>query len=420
MEAEGERDRQGRTGINQPECVAYLDYNASAPLRPAALEAMLPHLRSGGNAASIHAHGRAASEAVELARRQLAALLTCSASEVVFTSGATEANNLALHLAAVRGNVVVSRAEHPAILEAAEVQSATAGTKRVVIGVNRNGEIDLEALREVLAQGGVGLVSAMAANNETGVLNDLAAIVEVAHQAGALVHTDATQAVGRIPVNLADLDVDLLSLSAHKFGGPQGVGALFVRRTVHLPQRPLLVGGGHERGWRAGTTNVAGVVGMGAAAAVCAARMDSEFAHTAALRDMLESSLLQRVADCWVNGSDARRLSGTASITFAGAPADALMASMPQVAVSDGSACHVGAPEPSHVLLAMGLSRDDAECTLRFSLGYATTQQEIRLAIEATVAAVDQVRAMLGTVTTPRPQTVGPRFTGNPASAEGR
>src|SRR5579884_201113 len=404
MEADGGRDGQSAASVNSPDRVIYLDYNASAPLRPEALDAMLPHLRNGGNAASFHAYGRAASEAVGLARQQLAALLACSPSEVVFTSGATEANNLALHLAAARGDFIISSVEHPAVLEAAATYAGAMGNKRVSVGVNRDGAIDLEALREALADGRVGLVSAMAANNETGVLTDLAAIVEVAHQAGALVHTDATQAVGRIPINLADLDVDMLSLSAHKFGGPQGVGALFIRRAAQIPQKPLLVGGGHEHGWRAGTTNVAGVVGMGAAAAACAEQMDGEFVRTAALRDTLESSLVDKVADCWVNGSRARRLSGTASVTFVGAPADALMASMPRLAVSDGSACHMGAPEPSHVLIAMGLSRDDAESTIRFSLGYATTRREVQLAIEVTVAAVDRVRAMLGTRTTLRQQ----------------
>jgi cysteine desulfurase len=375
--------------------VVYLDYNASAPLRPEALEAMLPHLRTAGNASSVHAFGRIAERAVDHARRQLADLIDCGPNELVMTSGATEANNLALGLAAHRGAIATSAVEHPAVLQAASSLAEDGAVSHIVIGVDRHGAIDLAALRQELSAHVVGLVSVMAANNETGVLADLDAIVAIAHEAGALVHTDATQAVGRVPISLRDLDVDMLSLSAHKFGGPQGVGALFVRRSARIEQRPMLVGGGHERGWRAGTTNVAGVVGMGAAAAVCGETLDFEASRVRELRERLESELTTAIPDSWVNGAGSARLPGTSSITFRGAPADAVMMAMSDVAVSDGSACHSGAPSPSHVLLAMALNREDADSTLRFSLGYATTRRDVDRAIETTVAAVRGVRDLL-------------------------
>jgi cysteine desulfurase len=201
--------------------------------------------------------------------------------------------------------------------------------------------------------------------------------------------------VGRLPLDLNDLDVDLLSLSAHKFGGPTGVGALFVRRGIALPYKPLLLGGGHERGWRAGTLNVAGIVGMGAAADAARKKLKQEAVHVGELRDRLEEALLAKVADCEINGRRLARLPGVTSITFFGVPADAVLAAMPQVAASDGSACSSGAPSPSHVLLAMGRSREDADSTVRLSLGYATTERDIERAVEAVMAAVEHVRAVM-------------------------
>jgi cysteine desulfurase len=386
----------------------YLDYNASAPLRPEALAAMLPHFASVGNASSAHDFGRVASDAVEQARSQLAQLLNCRPDELILTSGATEANNLALHLAAYRGGVVTTAVEHPAVLEAARALADLHGTRLVIAGVDGSGLPRLEEIASGLAVGDIGVVSVMLANNETGVATELGPIVEMAHDAGALVHTDATQAVGRLPIDLAELDVDLLSLSAHKFGGPQGIGALFIRRSAHLPQRPLLFGGGHERGWRAGTTNVAGAAGMGAAAAVCAERMTQEVKEVAGLRDRLERELLSRLAGSWANGAGARRLPGTLSLTIPGIPADALMTAMPMIAVSNGSACHAGVPSPSHVLLALGLSPEDAECTVRFSLGYQTTADEVTRAIGETCTAVKTLRSLLA----PAPRSAPPLETG--------
>ncbi|MFJ6212311.1 cysteine desulfurase family protein [Streptomyces sp. NPDC092296] len=375
---------------------AYLDYNATAPARPEALEAAFAAMRTVGNASSTHRSGRDAADRVDLARRQVAALLNCSPGEIVFTSGATEANNLALRAAfSDGGRLVTSAVEHPAVLETSKALTVDEPGSLVVLPVDTDGLVDLVAFHEALARGAVAVVSLMAANNETGVLTDLAPIVEAAHDAGVLVHSDATQLVGRLPIDLAETDVDLLSLSAHKFGGPQGVGALFVRRGAALPYRPLLLGGGQERGWRAGTLNVAGIAGAGAAAEAARLALADEAKRVTALRDALEEALVEQISDCRINGSVARRLPGVTSITFRRAPADAVLASMPDVAASEGSACSSGAPSPSHVLLAMGRSREEADSTIRFSLGYATTVRDVERAVSSTVRAVRQVRAAL-------------------------
>ncbi|WP_395295268.1 cysteine desulfurase family protein [Kitasatospora hibisci] len=380
--------------------LAYLDYNATAPVRPEARQAALAAMSTVGNASSTHRSGRDAADRVDLARRQVADLLNCSHGEIVFTSGATEANNLALRAAfAAGGQLVTSAVEHPAVLETAKAITAELPQALTVLSVDVDGLVDLEALHEALAAGNVAVVSLMAANNETGVLTDLAPVVKAAHDAGALVHTDATQLVGRLPINLTETDVDLLSLSAHKFGGPQGVGALFVRRGAALPYRPLLFGGGQERGWRAGTLNVAGIAGAGAAAEAARHGMAAEVPRITRLRDSLENALVEQIGDCRVNGAVDRRLPGVSSITFHRAPADAILASMPDVAASDGSACSSGAPTPSHVLLAMGRSREDADSTVRFSLGYATTAEDIDRAVASTVRAVHHVRGTLASAT---------------------
>ncbi|WP_316524110.1 cysteine desulfurase family protein [Kitasatospora brasiliensis] len=376
--------------------IVYLDYNATAPLRPEALEATLAALKSVGNASSMHHFGRGAAARVDGARRQLAGLLNCSPGEIIFTSGATEANNLALRAALARGGALVTTAvEHPAVLEAGRAITGGEAGDLVVLPVDGDGVLDLEPLHDALNQRNVALVSVMLANNETGVLIDLAPIAKAAHDAGALVHTDATQYVGRLPLDLAELDVDLLSLSAHKFGGPQGAGALFVRRGTNLPHRPLLIGGGHERGWRAGTLNVAGIAALGAAAEAARRNLPSEAARVSELRDKLEAGLTAKVPGCQINAARAPRLPGVTSVTFPGVPADAVLAAMPHVAASDGSACSSGAPSPSHVLLAMGRSREDADSTVRFSLGYATTAEDVDRAIDATAAAVEQTRLLM-------------------------
>ncbi|MFD7609880.1 cysteine desulfurase family protein [Streptomyces sp. NPDC059828] len=382
--------------------VAYLDYNATAPLRPEALEAMLGALQSVGNASSMHHAGREAAARVDTARRSLAGLLNCAPGEIIFTSGATEANNLALRAGYARGGLLVTTAaEHLAVIETARTITAEHPDSLLILPVDQDGVVDLEPLVAALRNKRVALVSLMLANNETGVLIDLSPVCKAAHEAGALVHTDATQYVGRLPLDLAELEVDLLSLSAHKFGGPQGVGALFVRRGTPLPHRPLLVGGGHERGWRAGTLNVAGITGLGAAAQAARRQLAAEAVRVTALRSALEAALIAEVANCRINGARAPRLPGVTSVTFPGVPAEAVLAAMPQVAASDGSACSSGAPSPSHVLLAMGHSRDEADSTVRFSLGYATTERDIERASAAAIEAVRHVRSVMAATAEP-------------------
>lgn len=376
--------------------LTYLDYNATAPIRPEALDATLAAMQTVGNASSTHRSGRDAAQRVTEARRQVADLLNCSPGEIVFTSGATEANNLALRAAhSAGGTVITSTVEHPAVLETAKSLTASAPNTLRLLAVDADGLVDQDGLHDALSAGDVAIVSLMAANNETGVLTDLRPLAEAAHAAGALFHTDATQMVGRLPIDLAEVDVDLLSLSAHKFGGPQGVGALFVRRGTSLPYHPLIFGGGQERGWRAGTLNVAGIAGAGAAAAAAHRGLAEESARVAGLRDLLETALVEQLGDCRINGALNQRLPGVTSITFHGAPADAVLTAMPDVAASEGSACSSGAPSPSHVLLAMGRSREEADSTVRFSLGYASSRADVDQAIASTVRAVRQVRATL-------------------------
>lgn len=370
----------------------YLDYNATAPLRPEARGAVWEVLSGpAGNAGSAHSFGYRAKDLVDGARRRLATVLRCTPGEIIFTSGATEANNLALHAAAVGGrHLITSTVEHPAVLETARAIDTAPST----VPVDRNGNLDLGCLQALLQQRPYGscVLSVMTANNETGVLTDLRAVSSLARQRGALLHTDATQYVGRLPVNVDDPTVDMLSLSAHKFGGPQGVGALFLRRTTPLRQTPLLHGGGQERGWRSGTLNVAGVVGLGAAAEAAARQLPEETVRVGEHRDHLEDVLRSTLGDIEVVGAASQRLPGVSAVTFRGAPADAVLAAMPDVAASHGSACSRGAPEPSHVLLAMDRSVDEAEQTVRFSLGHDTTRDDIDRASVNIVDAVHRVR----------------------------
>ncbi|MFD5898553.1 cysteine desulfurase family protein [Streptomyces sp. NPDC060366] len=382
---------------------SYFDYNATAPIRPEAAAAVIEAMQAVGNASSMHEPGRQAAHRVDDARRQIAELLGCSPGEIIFTSGATEANNLALRAAYMRGNpLVTSPVEHPAVLETARTVTAERPEDLVLLPVGADGLVELGVLDQVFAADCGGLVSLMVANNETGNLTDLRVVAEAAREAGALVHTDATQIVGRLPVDVAELDIDLLSLSGHKFGGPQGVGALYVRRGAPLPHRPLLVGGGQERGWRAGTLNVAGIIGMGAAAEAARRSLGEEAERIASLRNRLELLVTGALPECRINGQRDQRLPGVTSITFPGLPADAVLAAMPDVAASEGSACASGAPTPSHVLLAMGLSREDADSTIRFSLGYATTEAEVVHAAQAVVRAAVQVRSALAEACGPR------------------
>ena len=363
----------------------YLDYNATTPVDPEVFQAMMPWFQeSFGNSASQHGHGRAAAEVVETARQQVADLLGCSRSEIVFTSGATESNNLALKGAVEnaptgRRRVVIGATEHRSVLDTAE------WLRRQGIGValastRRDGLVDLSALGALVARD-VAVVSVMLANNETGVVSPITEVAALVRDRGALTHTDATQAVGKIPVDVRALEVDLASVSSHKIYGPQGVGALYVKRRTVLA--PLLHGGGHERGLRSGTLNVPGIVGFGTACAVARERLDADGEQSRHLVGLLRTQLLEYfpsahpVAFDPSTGIEPATLPNTLNLRFPGVDAEAVIANAPGVAISTGSACTSLVPSPSHVLVVMlGDAEAASEC-LRFSVGRPTTEAEV-------------------------------------------
>ena len=379
----------------------YLDYNASAPLDPRVAEEMLPVLTAGvGNAASAHRFGRRQAAAVEMARDQVAALVGGTRSGVVFTAGATEANNIALRgaveaTAPERTRLLISAVEHASVRQTAHRLAERGLAKVDVIGVTPGGFVDLDAL-DGLLDADVLMVSVMAANSETGVLNPVAEVAERARAAGVLFHCDATQYVGRLPFNMAAVGADLVSLSSHKICGPGGVGALVGAAAALRRLTPVISGGGHERGLRSGSLNVAGIVGFGVAARIAAAERTSESTRVEIMRDRLVAAVQARLSGVSQNGDVTRRLPNTANLRFADADADAVIANMDPVAVSAGSACSTGAVEPSPVLVAMGLSREAAFESLRFSLGRFTTEADIEPAASRTATAVQYVRGVLG------------------------
>jgi cysteine desulfurase len=375
----------------------YLDYNATTPVDPRVLEVMLPHFSDRfGNAASTHSVGRAANAAVDRARDQVAWMLGASAGEVYFTSGATESINLAIKGSVLgrdgaRSRVVTVATEHKAVLDGCRA-SGELGADVIVIGVGRDGLIDLAELRAAIDDSTL-LVSVMAANNETGVIQPIAAISELAHKQGALFHCDATQAVGKVPLSMHDVGIDLVSMSAHKIYGPQGVGVLAATPSAASRLRPLVHGGGHERGLRSGTLNVPGIAGLGAAAEIAATELVAESRRLEDLRAGLERAVLGTIPGATINGADAPRLPSTTNVRFSGAEADVVMLLMPGVSVSSGSACTAASPAPSHVMLAMGLDYAAAQECIRFSLGRPTTPEEIAAVVSLLGPAVQQARA---------------------------
>lgn len=373
----------------------YLDHNATTPLDPRVLEAMLPVLRDGfGNASSIHWYGQQARAALDRARGEVAALLACSPSEVVFTGSGTEADNLALQGLAraarePRRRVLYAAVEHHAVLNTAR-SLAEDGWPVEAVRVDADGRLDLEDLAARLDDR-TAVVAVMMANNETGVVQPLADVVRLARARGAAVHCDAVQAAGKLPLDVSALDVDTLAISAHKVYGPKGAGALFVRRNTRL--RPFLRGGAQERNRRAGTENVAGIVGFGRAAGIAREEGAADSARIAVLRDRLEA-LLAEGAGARPNGGGAR-VANTANLSFEGVEAESLLMALDLagVAVSTGAACAAGAVEPSHVLRAMGLRPERVQGSLRFSLGRGTTAEEVERAAAAVVEAVARQRA---------------------------
>ena len=373
----------------------YLDNNATTPVDPAVVDSVMRHLVDRfGNAASSHVRGRAAAGVVRSAREQVAALLSVAPGRVVWTSGATEAINTALKgLAAVRGRrtrLVVSAVEHKAVLDVAEHLAATQQIDVHIAPVTSVGTVDLDAL-SALIDNSTFAVAVMAANNETGVLNPVDEICARAQEVGAAFVCDATQAVGKLPIDLSE--VDFAAVSAHKLYGPQGVGALITPRRM-VPDFPALIhGGNHERGYRSGTLNLPGVAGFGTAAALAADVLGDEPARLASLRDTLERGL-EALEGLEVNGHGAQRLANTTSVRLTGVDADALIVATPQVAFSSGSACTSSVPTPSHVLLAMGLPTEAAEQCIRLSVGRFTTAGEITRAVDLITESAKNLRAL--------------------------
>jgi len=383
--------------------VPYLDYAASAPLRPEALAAMRPFLeRPVANPSSQHGPGRAARSAVETARERVAALVGADPGEVIFTSGGTEADNLAIKGAVLprepgARHLVVSTVEHHAVLDAAEWASLDAGATVELAPVDERGRLRLDRLRELLRPGHTALVALMAANNEVGTVQPVAEAAELAHAAGASLHCDAVQAAGNPGVDMARDGTDLVALAAHKLGGPTGVGALVVRAGTRL--RPLQHGGGHERGLRSGTLPVAAIVGFGAAAAAALAERGRAGARLLQLRERLLTGLRALEPGLEVNGDPAGGLPGLLSVRFPGCRSEDLLLLLDRedVACSAGSACASGAATPSHVLVAMGRTPAEARETLRFSLGYASTAADVDA---ATLAVGDALRVLAPSRTT--------------------
>lgn len=376
----------------------YLDYQATTPLDPRALDAMLPFLTSDfGNPSSVqHRFGLDAAEAVQGARSQVAAALGADPREVVFMSGATEANNLALKGLAVsspqRRRLVALETEHRSVLEPLQALAA-GGFEVTLLQVDRDGSPDLDQLESTVDERTL-VVSVAAANSEIGTLPPLREIADVCHARGALFHTDAAQALGKIPLDVDRDGVDLLSASAHKLYGPKGIGALYVRREHRSRLRPLIDGGGHEQGLRSGTLNVPAIVGFGAAAALAVEGRPRDAPRLASLRDRLHEALEQELEGVVLNGP-VERLPGNLNLRFVGVEADALISNCRGLAFSAGSACSAGAPAPSHVLLALGLTHEAASECVRFSLGRPTTREEVDTAVEQIVRAVTRIRSAL-------------------------
>ncbi len=377
----------------------YLDNNATTPMDPRVLEAMLPYFvqKFGNSASRNHAFGWVAEEAVDYAREQVAQLIGANEKEIIFTSGATESDNLALkgvfEMYQEKGNHIITMVtEHKAVLDACK-HLEKLGARVTYLVPKPDGLIDLEQLVAAMSQETI-LISIMYGNNEIGVIQPVKEIAKIAHSFGALFMTDATQAVGKIPVNVIEDGIDLLALSAHKMYGPKGVGALYVRRkNPRVKVTAQMDGGGHERGMRSGTLNVPGIVGLGKACELARLEMHDDAIRLSALRDKLESSLTQ-LEESYVNGNREHRLPHTANISFKYVEGEGLMMAMKDLAVSSGSACTSASLEPSYVLKSLGLSDDLAHSSIRFGLGRFTTEAEVDHAIEVTKNAVTHLREL--------------------------
>lgn len=357
----------------------YLDYNATTPLKPAARDAMIAAMNVVGNASSIHSFGRAARKRIEDAREQVGKLVGAAPKQVIFNSGATEGNNTILRgFAGTR--ILISAIEHASVIECGAALNAEK------IPVTADGVVDLQALENMLKAGpSVGLVSVMLVNNETGVIQPVADVAKLARAYGAASHCDTVQAAGKIPINIDDLGIDFITLSAHKIGGPQGIGAIVTANgTIScLPTPIFIVGGGQERRLRAGTENVPAIAGFGAAAHAALTDIN-DYQKLGALRDRIETALVQTSNSIKIYGTNAQRVPNTTAFVVPGVPAETMLMNLDisGIAISSGSACSSGTVKPSHVLAAMGVTPDDAKSGLRVSLGWATTANDVDRFIE--------------------------------------
>ena len=392
----------------------YLDYNATTPVEPQVLDAMLPYFSADfANASSIHTPGQRARAAVETAREQVAALIGARPQEIVFTSGGTESDNHAIFgviaervgqvfppvasssltdSPLAKPHIITTTIEHEAVLNACQALEKQ-GVRVTYLPVDREGIVDSESVRRAICPE-TALITIMHANNELGTVQPLEEIGRIAKEHKIYFHTDAVQSAGKIPIDVNDVNVDLLSLSGHKLYAPKGAGALYVRSGTHL--RQLLYGGHHQRGFRPGTENVAGIVGLGKAVEIARNSLSNDAQRVASLRDKLERGLVERIPQIRVNGALAPRTPNTTNVMFAGIEGEALVIALDLkgLACSVGAACSSGAVEPSHVLTAIGLSQEEAKSSLRFSLGRHTTESEIDFALRVIPEAVAQLRAL--------------------------
>ncbi len=376
----------------------YLDHNATTPLHPEVLEAMLPYYKEAfGNPSTLYSFGQEARKATDEAREKLANLIGARPEEIIFTSGGTEADNLALKGVAAalekKGkHIITSSIEHHAVLSTLEYLEKR-GCKVSFLPVDKRGWLDPEQVEEAITSQTI-LISVMHANNEVGTIESISEIGEIARKAGILFHTDAVQTIGKIKVNVDDLKIDLLSLSAHKFYGPKGVGALYVRKGTRV--HPLLHGGYHERRRRAGTENVAGIVGLGKAAEIAPKEMIQQSQRESHLRDRLEKMIRANINHCRLNGHPTRRLPNTLNVSFEFIEGESLILNLDfkGIAASTGSACTTGNLEPSHVLMAMGLSPETAQGSIRFSLGRDNRKEDIDYTVKNLVEIVGKLREM--------------------------
>ena len=386
------RPEKASPGVKLP---VYLDNQATTPVDPRVLEAMLPYFseKFGNPASRSHSFGWAAGEAVETARAQVAKLIGADPKEILFTSGGTEGDNLAIKGAAYAGkaqgnHIVTAVTEHKAVLDSCK-HLEKEGVRITYLQVNKDGLIDLEQLRQAITDQTL-LVTIMHANNEIGVLQPIAEIGQLCRERGVLFHTDAAQSIAKAPVNVAKQNLDLLSVSGHKLYAPKGVGAIYVRDGVLLS--PIIDGGGHERGMRSGTLNVPGIVGLGKACAIASEEMPKEACHIAGFRNRLRDRILGSITDCYINGSMEQRLPGNLNVSFSGVDGQALFMGLADVAVSSGAACTSAKLDPSYVLKALGLSDDLANSSLRFGIGRFNTEAEIDFAADRVIEVVSQLR----------------------------